>query len=605
MTEHPITKKWKEKSKILRSIIHGTVLRNKICKFKFKFNFKPFDHENGDHACMEDDKRPSSVFCKVDLLPSLVRVPSRGLKKIGRAVSMRKYEGVEKDGRSLELNPYLNPTETLEMSESEDVVRIEMHGKNPVNNNNVVVNEWQSCLIGKEATKRNNRQRHIERVPPLLLKGERGARNQAYYQPAVVSLGPYHHNQPELAQAEKYKLITLEEFGLSCNKTMGFLYNKVFQVVDDARKCYIGGSTDGYNDEEFTRMMLRDGCFVLFYIDCISSGNNKILLNNEYLGALGFANVTRDIFLLENQIPFVVLEVLLALNFPEDKGENILNKFFNYLNYGEVMVREEKVLNNKQPLHLLELYRSYFISLAASLGLGSTRSHKWRPRHKESKTAEDYNYVKRNRSFASVMELKAKGIFLKRTQNESSNEDIKFLSHCCYGELELVKRAVSSNTKAIYLNMIAYEMCAHNPNDFRISTYIRVMKSLIVQRDDVKELRNNNIMLHSLGRDEEVVKMYDEIEAPAVNLYMFNQLRREIERHCNSKYKTWAAELITVHFSSPWKTVALFVASAILFTSFLQTYFTINPLPDDSNGDVMKLLRQCVRLKASPQPPPN
>ncbi|KAJ0780191.1 hypothetical protein HanPI659440_Chr06g0234841 [Helianthus annuus] len=152
-----------------------------------------------------------------------------------------------------------------------------------------------------------------------------------------------------------------------------------------------------------------------------------------------------------------------------------------------------------------------------------------RRRSKEKDAAEDYNYVKRNRSFASVTELKAKGIFLKCAHDESKNEGIKFDSCFCYGELVLVRRVVSPNTKAIYLNMIAYEMCPHNPNDFRISTYLRVMKSLVIQRDDVKELRNNGILIHSLGRDEDVVKMYDEIEAPAVNLYMFHQLRRKIE----------------------------------------------------------------------------
>ncbi|KAI3742255.1 hypothetical protein L1987_59935 [Smallanthus sonchifolius] len=498
-------------------------------------------------------------------------------------------------------NKYSNPIET-EMTENEHV-RIEIRGNIPDNNKIGVIKEWEGCLTGKEVTKRYDRQRHIDRVPPLLLKGKRDSRNREYYEPVVVSLGPYHHNRTELAQAENYKLITLEEFRLSCNKTMGFLYNKVSEVVQDARNCYIDGSTDDYNDEEFTRMMLRDACFVLFFIECVSTVNiNKAMLNNEYLGALGFAHVMRDIFLLENQIPFVVLEVLLEIRFDDDKGEGILNKFFNYLNYGEVITRNEKVLENKQPLHLLELYRSYFISLPASLGLGSTRAHMWPIRRGSIgiESDEDFNYVKRNRSFASVMELKAKGIFLKSTYKESSNEDIKFVSHCCYGELELVSRAVSANTKAIYLNLIAYEMCAHNPNDFRISTYIRVMKSLVVHRDDVKELRNNNILLHSLGRDEEVVKMYDEIEAPAVNLYMFSQLRREIEKHCNSKYKTWAAELITVYFSSPWKTVALLVASCILFTSFLQTYFTVRPLPDDPNPDIMKLLRNCVHIKAPP-----
>ncbi|GJX50329.1 UPF0481 protein-like protein, partial [Tanacetum coccineum] len=288
-------------------------------------------------------------------------------------------------------------------------------------------------------------------------------RNSEYYEPAVISFGPYHHNRADLTQAEKYKLITLEEYRLSNGKTMGLLYNKVLEVVEDARNCYIDGSTDVYNDGEFSRMMLHDGCFILFFIECIARANNK------------YSN-------------------LLDFRFP-DKGEEILNRFFNYSNYGEVIIKDEKVLVKKQPLHLLELYRSYFISLSASLGLGSRNHSKWQTWTKETDTNEDYNYIKRNRSFASVMELKAKGVFLKCTYDESSNEDIKFHSHFCYGELELVRRAVSPNTKAIYLNMIAYEMCPHNPNDFRVSTYIRVMKSLVVQRDDVKELRNSKILL--------------------------------------------------------------------------------------------------------------
>ncbi|KAK9075866.1 hypothetical protein SSX86_004195 [Deinandra increscens subsp. villosa] len=489
----------------------------------------------------------------------------------------------------------------MEMTETEDTM-VDIPDNQQVNSNISVIKEWDDCIRGNKTTKNYERQRHIEKVPSLLLEGERGSKNQEYYEPAVVSLGPYHYKRTRLAQAEKYKLITLEEYRLGIGKTTTYLYNKVFEVVHDARKCYIDGSTDAYNDEEFSQMMLYDGCFILFFIECISRENNKLMLNNEHLGALGFANLIRDIFLLENQIPFVVLEVLLKLKFPEDKGEDILNGFFNYLNYGEVILRDEKVLGNEQqPLHLLELYRSYFISLSASFAVGSTKiSRMGRRRSREKDSVKDYNYIKRNRSFASVTELKAKGIFLKLTHDESKNEGIRFHSRCCYGELVLVRRAVSSNTKAIYLNMIAYEMCPHNPNDFRIATYLRVMKSLIIQRDDVKELRNNGILVHSLGRDEEVVKMYDEIEAPAVNLYMFHQLRREIEKHCNTKYKTWVAELITVYFSSPWKTVALLVATAILFTSFLQTYFAIKPLPDDANEDIIKLLRQCIRLKPPP-----
>ncbi|KAI7754316.1 hypothetical protein M8C21_009058 [Ambrosia artemisiifolia] len=548
------------------------------------------------------------------------------------------------------------------MSESENL-RIEIDDNIPINNNDQVANEWYSCHIGNKVTKRYDLQRHIEKVPLLLLKGlvssrlkfmlvsvlawdECGAKRsnkssnegikflshccygELKLVPRAVSLNTkaiymnmiaYEmcaHNANDLRvstyirvmkslviqrddakelrkrnilvhclgrdedvvkmfdeihaplvnpnmfyqlrleiekhckgsmlrrlgymckswwaelitvyfsspwktvallAAEKYKLITLEEFSLSCDKSMCVLYNKVFEVVEDARNCYIDGSTDSYNDEEFTQMMLRDACFVLLFIQGILFENNKLFMNNEYLGPLGCANIVRDIFLLENQIPFVVLAVLLELRYPTDKGEDALNRFFHYLNYGEVtygevMIRNEKVIKNRQPLHLLELYRSCFISLKVYNDFGPTSSSSRGMLTNDSKL--DWNYVKRNQPLKSVTELKARGIFLKRMSDESSNEGIKFHSHCCYGELELVHRTVYWNTKAIYLNMIAYEMCAHNANDLRVSTYIRVMKSLVLQPEDVKELRNQNILLHCLASDEEVVKLFDEIYAP-------------------------------------------------------------------------------------------
>ncbi|GKC36021.1 uncharacterized mitochondrial protein-like protein, partial [Tanacetum coccineum] len=90
--------------------------------------------------------------------------------------------------------PHSNPME-MEMSESESV-RIEIPSNQPGNNNNVVVKEWEGCLRGHET---NKRKRYIQRVPPLLLHGVKRLRNHEYYEPAVVSLGPYHHKSTKLA----------------------------------------------------------------------------------------------------------------------------------------------------------------------------------------------------------------------------------------------------------------------------------------------------------------------------------------------------------------------------------------------------------------------
>ncbi|KAM0026482.1 hypothetical protein Hdeb2414_s0020g00558701 [Helianthus debilis subsp. tardiflorus] len=316
-------------------------------------------------------------------------------------------------------------------------------------------------------------------------------------------------------------------------------------------------------------MMLRDGCFILFFIECVSEKSIKMMLSNQYLGSIELINIMRDIFLLENQIPFVVLEVLLKLKFPDDEGEKILNRFFNYLNYGEVVTtNNNKVLGNKKPLHLLELYRSYFISLPT-----------WRDFNKNEVSMLSWSVeddVKQSRGFASATELKAKWIYLK-DQSTSGVHDMTFDRVSWYGEFKIACRAVSSYTKAIYMNMIAYEMCPRNPNDFRVSTYGRVMKALIIQDMDVKELRDKGVLRHGFGRDEEVVKMFNEIEVPAITLPIYNELRHEIKKFHKTNLKTWVSDLITDYFGSPWKTMGTLVGAALLITTIVQTYLAINP----------------------------
>ncbi|PWA52725.1 hypothetical protein CTI12_AA273400 [Artemisia annua] len=440
-----------------------------------------------------------------------------------------------------------------EVYNTDDIVQ-----EGEVYNTNDVVKEWDEYTKGINTIQRNESKR-IEKLPDSLLKREKGRRNREYYKPMMVSFGPYHHGQNDLARAEKYKRITLKEYCRCSPHTIDFVYNKVFEVIHEARKCYIDGSTSNYNDEEFNLMMLRDGCLIMHFIESVAHRNKLFFLTNEYMGAYGFGDIIRDMFLLENQIPFVVLHVLLELRFANE-AEEMLKRFFNYLNTRDPLMMNEKILDMKQSIHLLELYRSYFIYLDASY----------------HKSIAEISYALRKRKFTSVMDIKDRGIFVKCNKKESTSKaDMEFHSHCCSGELKIVSRAVSDYTKAMYLNMIAYEMCPHTPNDFRVSTYVSIMKSLIVTNDDVKELQRHNIIIHLLSSNEEVVKMYDDIEAPIVNVYMFAKLKGGMMRY---RKKTWLTELFTLYFSSPWKVIALLVATAVLFTGFVQTYYTIWPL---------------------------
>ncbi|XP_028074335.1 uncharacterized protein LOC114276716 [Camellia sinensis] len=113
------------------------------------------------------------------------------------------------------------------------------------------------------------------------------------------------------------------------------LYKEVVKVVDEARKCYAEGLTEWFNDDEFAQMMLLDGCFILQYI-CSIVNESHIVLKIIHQAPL----VRRDLFLLENQLPFIVLQVLMLLRFENLDGENMITVFIK-------RVRDVKVLRSK------------------------------------------------------------------------------------------------------------------------------------------------------------------------------------------------------------------------------------------------------------------
>ncbi|XP_057983702.1 putative UPF0481 protein At3g02645 [Malania oleifera] len=412
----------------------------------------------------------------------------------------------------------------------------------------------------------------IQRVSPVLqMNGWR------YYNPIVVSLGPYHHGKPELELVERFKPIIAREFVLESGKPVDAFYNKILQVAGDARNSYVGGSTNQLSDEAFAQMLFLDSCFILQMIDCIV--HNKLETKHMIINHLGFLVSTLmipDLFLLENQIPFFVLQALMSLKFQGDEGAKMIETFIDdiFLASSFPQARDPQCL---QPLHLLEFLRSKLLHECGKdhQKLQSYKLHQLKSKKKTQGTAMDHPHL-----FCSVTELKAKGIHFKPS-NTRCLKNIKFKSNCVYGQLMLPPKVIGPQTKQVFLNLIAYEMGPNTPNDMGVASYIYFMNSLINRPDDVAELRSQGILLNFLGSDEEVLEMFKEIAAFSMhNLDTYKEVKECIQKHCNSKMKTWIAEVVDKHFSNPWTVVALFAAIFIIALSIIQTYFTVFPIPN-------------------------
>ncbi|KAK2995071.1 hypothetical protein RJ640_028241 [Escallonia rubra] len=419
----------------------------------------------------------------------------------------------------------------------------------------LAIKEWEAALGGKQTNTSllNNKNRNIiHKISPLLRTDKS---NKKEYDPVVVSLGPYHHNKGELQLAEKFKSRTLQMFLASCEGiTIDDLCEGVLAMVDIARSCYVEGSTDAYDDEEFSRMMLMDACFILTII-CSE------IFDWRYMG---------------NQRPHTKntnFALTLSLGARDDtKVDHVVLLYHEHLVHRERTSEPEgrtssTSVSQQRPSHLLEMYRTSF------LRFDSNQKHSPKAKFRVDGKNRFTNYT---HSCRSTTELKAKGIHFRPSTGKYLT-DIDFNSFGFYGQLEIPSRVITPSAKAIFLNLIAYEMSPHTPNDFSVTSYIGFMKSLINHPDDVKVLRSNHILLNKLNSDEELAKMYMEISIPTVNNAIFMIVQERIQEHYNSRGKTWIAQMISRYLSSPWTAIGLLAATSLLVLTFLQTYFTISP----------------------------
>ena len=95
----------------------------------------------------------------------------------------------------------------------------------------------------------------VSRVPAHVREVEKGA-----YTPKIVSIGPFHHNEPSLRAFEDQKMRFLSR--LQNQFSVEVLQTAMREMEENTRKCY-SESFQGINSENFVQMMLLDGCFIV------------------------------------------------------------------------------------------------------------------------------------------------------------------------------------------------------------------------------------------------------------------------------------------------------------------------------------------------------
>ncbi|XP_022854138.1 UPF0481 protein At3g47200-like [Olea europaea var. sylvestris] len=208
--------------------------------------------------------------------------------------------------------------------------------KSQESSNKITKDEWlisiKNCKVD-ETTKKLQ----IERVPPLLRQSNS---NENFYDPIIISIGPYHHEKPGLEAFEQLKIPIAQKFCRCLSNQVS-----IEQLYEEVAKTDV--------------MMFLDACLVLHFM---SNGIDKEqnvdprLYMGYYQGLISV-----DLLLLENQIPFLVLRALMNFIFDSERQKELIQKFFKFYQLSNSCDASTKLDLDKSP-HLLHLIWEQLLS---------------------------------------------------------------------------------------------------------------------------------------------------------------------------------------------------------------------------------------------------
>nr|DAD46052.1 TPA_asm: hypothetical protein HUJ06_004282 [Nelumbo nucifera] len=399
----------------------------------------------------------------------------------------------------------------------------------------------------------------IYRIPKVLHEI-----NKKVYVPQTVAIGPFHYSRSSLQGIEEFKQLYLKAlFHRTANWEIAMHECIVLLKKEEetARKCY--SEPIKLLTNEFVTMMLVDGCFVLelFYRYYEKMQQQKqqqhpsTTTNDDDQDPMFKQNwmlpkILYDMLLLENQLPFFILELLFQKTIAcisEVSLEKLVHNFFENILPTGTWIQDIDSFEGKHILHLL---RQFMCRPSGLKNIETTREPK-------------LTY--------SVTELREAGVKFKKKENANSFLDITFTN----GILEIPNLVVQGYTECLFRNLIAFEQCYHFCTS-RITSYAFFMDSLINIPEDVQYLNKKGIITNVMSSHEEVSVLFNNIRKGAfIHNFYYADLCRQVNEHFENRWNVWRAIFRRKHFQNPFTVVSLIAAALLLLLTFTGTLFAM------------------------------
>ncbi|KAG8086688.1 hypothetical protein GUJ93_ZPchr0010g8744 [Zizania palustris] len=307
-----------------------------------------------------------------------------------------------------------------------------------------------------------------------------------YMVPNVVAIGPYHRHRRHLRHAEEIKRAAAYYFCRDSGHLTKAVFERIFSVAGEARSCYYDDDvTDGISEAEFAAMMFHDGCFLVQFM-LSYTGEEVAPALQSWFSIM--SHVGRDVFLLENQIPLLVLQALMEFR-PVPVGQFIVNTASTF--YMDLDLQVECPILTLSSItqwpHLLELLRNCV----------------------SGSVSDDESPMSSFPPTSSAIELGQIGIKLTASRT-TQLKDMGIKRGPLFGKLFLTPFLMGNTGTCMLVNMVALEHCiakTWGSNCAVIGSYVAVLSMLMNREEDVHELRANGLVKGRLS-DQETLQFF-------------------------------------------------------------------------------------------------
>ncbi|XP_019193010.1 PREDICTED: UPF0481 protein At3g47200-like [Ipomoea nil] len=419
--------------------------------------------------------------------------------------------------------------------------------------------------------------------------------NTDAYTPLLISIGPYHHGNAKLSKMENLKLMYLDLF-LKREKqpSMEQCWEKLKDSKEKAAS-YYGDDEDiqlllDSAGDKFVKMLLLDGCFIAEFLyreydeetkkEEEEELNKKKCDNNAVFMPTGMKfQVFRDLLLLENQLPFFVLQELHGMVYDESKP-----KFLDIvkITFASMLTKVRLIPpivpnlgdNNATEMkgHLLQIVHN--LCNPQNGGIQEER-HYWTLCFPCSLGKQSQDSKVGSSDIRTATELQEAGVNLKKVVKSSSLFHIKFN----HAELEIPKFHITDPTETFFRNMIAYEQHSCDKNNMYFTDYAQLMDNLINTEKDVNLFRMNGVLVNWLGDDKEVTDLFNRLCKGVVysscDGFYYSDVCNKLNGHYNKPWNVMMAKLRHDYFNTPWAGISTIAAVFLLSLTIAQTVIAV------------------------------